>query len=228
VVKHRSAARGEPPSIRVKRLLTVFCATAGRAPYVPHPMAKSGHERSQAGMCCHGQRNLSTAHFRRSQAGLPAQRWWSGAGSNCRPSAFQKVCHRPWDICRKKLDRPSGQHTGLSGTYGSSLAGVPTCAGECRFVRVTGVLAIRDARTCVALVLTSQNRLPSTRAPPAQAPPSPAAYDAQPQHPPPWPTRLPEPATRRLTHSDERNRRQQARSYRSPIRRAGLMCQSPR
>ena len=75
---------------------------------------------------------------------------------------------------------------------------MPTYARECRFVRVTGVLnvAIWDARTCVALVLTSQNRLPSTWAPPAQAPPSPAAYDAQPQHPPPWPTRLPEPGKR--------------------------------
>ena len=131
------------------------------------------------------------------QAASEAGDWWSGAGSNCRPSAFQKVCHRPWHICRKKLDRPSGQHTGLSGACGSSLAGVPTCAGECRFVRVTGVLAIRDARTCVALVLTSQNRLSTTRAPPAQARlTSPAAYDAQPQYPPPWPTRLPEPAKR--------------------------------
>ena len=90
--------------------------------------------------------------------------------------------------------QPVYQHSGLSGACGSSLAGVPTCAGKCRLVRVTGVLASWDDRTCVALVLASWDRVPSTRAPPAQAPPSPAAYDRQPQHPPPWPTRLPEPA----------------------------------
>jgi len=26
------------------------------------------------------------------QAVSRADRWWSGTGSNCRPSAFQKVC----------------------------------------------------------------------------------------------------------------------------------------
>ena len=49
--------------------------------------------------------------------------------------------------------QPVYQHSGLSGACGSSLAGVPTCAGECRLVRVTGVLASWDDRTCVALVL---------------------------------------------------------------------------
>jgi len=48
--------------------------------------------------------------------------------------------------------QPVYQHSGLSGACGSSLAGVPTCAGECRLVRVTGVLASWDDRTCVALV----------------------------------------------------------------------------
>ena len=42
--------RGEPPSMHVKLFLTVFYVTAGRAPYVPHPMAKNGHERSQTGV----------------------------------------------------------------------------------------------------------------------------------------------------------------------------------
>ena len=66
--------------------------------------------------------------------------------------------------------QPVYQHSGLSGACGSSLAGVPTCAGKCRLVRVTGVLASWDDRTCVALVLASWDRVPSTRAPPAQAP----------------------------------------------------------
>jgi hypothetical protein len=33
------------------------------------------------------------------------------------------------------------------------LAIVPPCAGECRLVRVTGVLIFANARTCVAFVL---------------------------------------------------------------------------
>jgi hypothetical protein len=27
------------------------------------------------------------------QAASRAGKWWSGAGSNCRPSAFQELCH---------------------------------------------------------------------------------------------------------------------------------------
>jgi hypothetical protein len=38
-------------------------------------------------------------------------------------------------------ESPIYLHTGLSGACGSSLAGVPTCAAECRFIRVIGVLA---------------------------------------------------------------------------------------
>jgi hypothetical protein len=37
-----------------KQLLTVLCVTTRRAPYVPHPMAKSGPERSQVGMNSNG------------------------------------------------------------------------------------------------------------------------------------------------------------------------------
>jgi hypothetical protein len=51
--------------------------------------------------------------------------------------------------------QPVYQHSGLSGACGSSLAGGPTCAGECRFVRVIGVLDASRARTCVALVLAA-------------------------------------------------------------------------
>ena len=36
--------------------------------------------------------------------------------------------------------QPIYQHMGVSGACGSSLAGVPTCAGECRLVRVIRVL----------------------------------------------------------------------------------------
>jgi hypothetical protein len=35
----------------------------------------------------------------------------------------------------------------------ASLAGVPTCAEECRFVRVIGVLGPSRTQACVALVL---------------------------------------------------------------------------
>jgi hypothetical protein len=35
-------------SLHVKQFLTVFYVTAGRAPYVPHPTAKSGPEQSWA------------------------------------------------------------------------------------------------------------------------------------------------------------------------------------
>jgi hypothetical protein len=88
----------------------------------------------------------------------PTRRSWSGAGSNCRPSAFQKVCHRPRDICRKKLDRPPGQHMGLPRACGTILARVSACAGECRLVRVSRVLGASRNRTCVAFVLARKPR----------------------------------------------------------------------
>jgi hypothetical protein len=45
---------GTIPSMHVKRRLTVLRITTGRAVYVQQPMANSGHERSQTGMCRHG------------------------------------------------------------------------------------------------------------------------------------------------------------------------------
>jgi hypothetical protein len=39
--------------------------------------------------------------------------------------------------------------------YMHILAIVPPCAGECRLVRVTGVLIFANARTCVASVLVT-------------------------------------------------------------------------
>src|SRR5450755_3730632 len=40
-----------------------------------------------------------------------------------------------------------------------SLAVVPLCTGECRLVRVTGVLIFAEARTCVASVLRAAGPL---------------------------------------------------------------------
>jgi hypothetical protein len=72
-----------------------------------------------------------------------------------RPAAFQKVCHPPQDDPLHALESPIDLHTGPSRGRGSSLAGVPTCAVECRFVRVIGVLDPSWTRGCVALVLAA-------------------------------------------------------------------------
>jgi hypothetical protein len=93
--------------------------------------------------------------------------------------------------------QPVYQHSGLSGACGSSLAGVPTCAGECRLVRVTGVLASWDERTCVALVLASWDRLSSTREHRQRKRRRRLRLTTgslNTRHP--WPTRLPEPGKR--------------------------------
>jgi hypothetical protein len=120
---------------------------------------------------------------------------------------FSEGLSRPGRIRRMKLDSPLDQHMGPSGSRGSSLAGVPSCTGECRLVRVTAVLAIWDARTCVALVLASQDRSHCAdrrqrkwhrRLPPPSS-----------LHPPSWgPARVLEPTTAWLTYSDEQNGRQ--------------------
>ena len=67
--------------------------------------------------------------------------------------------------------RESAQVTRIGADYlacRSILAIVPPCAGECRLVRVTGVLIFVNSRTCVALVL-----LPSRPAQPSLRRPSP-------------------------------------------------------
>ena len=59
--------------------------------------------------------------------------------------------------------------------YTLILAIVPPCAGECRLVRVTGVLIFANARTCVAFVLLATDPL-NQRADAASGPlPDPAA-----------------------------------------------------
>jgi hypothetical protein len=48
---------------------------------------------------------------------------------------------------------PLHLHKGLSGAYTASLAVVPTCAGEYRFVRVVPVLIFPGGPSCVGFVL---------------------------------------------------------------------------
>ena len=82
--------------------------------------------------------------------------------------------------------QPVYQQIGLSGACGSSLAGVPTCAGLCRFVRVICVLDPSRSRTCVAAVLAAAAGQPSRLCPrtwracprPEDRPPSSATWSA--------------------------------------------------
>jgi len=75
------------------------------------------------------------------------------AAINAFNDRLKKVCHRPQEHPLHALESPIDLHTGLSRGCGSSLAGVPMCAAECRFVRVIGVLDPSRTRACVALVL---------------------------------------------------------------------------
>jgi hypothetical protein len=86
---------------------------------------------------------------------LPDQIEWSGTGSNCRPSAFQKVCRSRCH--RVSIDQSAQLERIHPGSWADTtiLTAVPRCAGECRFVRVTGVLDASWTRTCVALVLAA-------------------------------------------------------------------------
>ena len=51
--------------------------------------------------------------------------------------------------------QPALPAMGLSGACDAILAGVPTCAGVCRFVRVIRVLDPSRSRTCVTAVLAA-------------------------------------------------------------------------
>ena len=57
------------------------------------------------------------------------------------------------------------------------LAVVPPCAGECRLVRVTGVLIFTNARTCVAPVLLATG--PVVRRSPSLPNPAACCHGAQ-------------------------------------------------
>jgi hypothetical protein len=57
-------------------------------------------------------------------------RWWSGAGSNRRPSAFQKPCHGLWGACLVKLASPATCITACQGPYGTILAGCRRVPGS--------------------------------------------------------------------------------------------------
>jgi hypothetical protein len=63
---------------------------------------------------------------------------------------------------RHLQDKESVQFTRINAgqrAYTLILAIVPPCAGECRLVRVTGVLIFANARTCVAFVLLATDPL---------------------------------------------------------------------
>jgi hypothetical protein len=93
-----------------------------------------------------------------------------------------------------QLHSPLYQQMGLSGACGSSLAGVPTCAGQCRFVRVIPL--------CVGRSSPGQ---------PSRQRPGPSVPGRSPKtgrrRPPTWSATY--PATLRpgpgMTHRDERN-----------------------
>ena len=98
-----------------------------------------------------------------------AQRWWSGAGSNRRPSAFQKVCRSRCH--RVSIDQSAQLERIHPGSWADTtiLTPVPRCAGECRFVCVTGVLDASWTRTCVALVLAAAAPVSRRACPPDPA-----------------------------------------------------------
>jgi hypothetical protein len=58
-----------------------------------------------------------------------------------------------------KFTSPLHLHKCLSGAYTVILAVVPPCAGECRFIRVVGVLDASPPRTCVGFVLAAEMQL---------------------------------------------------------------------
>jgi len=101
----------------------------GVAPQVPPRTER--HSAAHPGTRVKTVPNLSDdQRKRRSSGGTTVQvMCGQGAGSNRRPSAFQKVYHRPGSLCLMQLHSPLYQQMGLSGACGSSLAGVPTCAG---------------------------------------------------------------------------------------------------
>jgi hypothetical protein len=69
--------------------------------------------------------------------------------------------------------RESAQVTRIGADYlacRSILAIVPPCAGECRLVRVTGVLIFENSRTCVALVCAPKQARSTIAAAPVSGP----------------------------------------------------------
>jgi len=99
------------------------------------------------------------------QAASRGWRWWSGAGSNCRPSAFQRSYRGRPPYIRGRLSTQFTRIAAGQWVCTIILAAVPQRAGEYRFVRVTSVLIMPSARTCVALVLATPGRSAATRAP---------------------------------------------------------------
>jgi len=120
------------------------------------------YEEARRALCAPSRRRT---RFR--QATFPQVRdtVWSGTGSNCRPSAFQGSYHPG---SSQFPGKESAQVTRIGADHLACrpiLAVVPPCAGECRLVRVTGVLIFVNGRTCVAFVLRSRPAQPSRRHP---------------------------------------------------------------
>ena len=101
-------------SVYVKQLLTVFCVTTGRAPYVPHPMAKSGPERSQVGMSSNG----DTISERRVLAGYRPNRLVKTGGQDrieLSTFRFSEGLYSPGPRELSTAPAPRCLHKGLSG-----------------------------------------------------------------------------------------------------------------
>ena len=75
------------------------------------------------------------------------QNWWSGAGSNRRPSAFQAL-YRALRPRTRTFRCPAHRHCRWSAAIKSMVATVPRCAGEFRFVCGVSVGITGRGRTC--------------------------------------------------------------------------------
>jgi hypothetical protein len=71
--------------------------------------------------------------------------------------------------------RAADLHKCLSRAYPGSLAAMPTCAGQCRSVRVSRVLDTSRTRTCVVPVLGTARPAATAQAPRSQASAQPPA-----------------------------------------------------
>ena len=116
-------------------------------PKGPAPWSLTEREREQAGYIAAAFRLLvRTVAARLCDVGVPLDQEWDGDQKVCRSR-----CHRVSIDQSAQLERI---HPG-SWADTTILTSMPRCAGECRFVRVTGVLDASWTRTCVALVLAA-------------------------------------------------------------------------
>jgi hypothetical protein len=145
--------RGTAPTANTRQPGTPH-TDSGSAP-ANHPARTQSHQSATNRKLTCGSRSRARPYAGMSEANVkmvPPKRenlsGWSGTGSNCRPSAFQKVCRLLLTI--PKMDnQPSSPAFPLVKDAKFSdkamLLRVPPYAGECRFVRVTSVLILARA-----------------------------------------------------------------------------------